>query len=300
MNRRDSRPPGRSPQQGASYPTAPVQPNEIERFTPSYPQDEIYDDARGADMQEGRTLRRRIPRSKRPNIGATRRRYSYIVIVIGLIIIGLFTLPIPLGNVQISGSKDITVESLEATGQLGTPVNILQIRPGRLEASLAQDLRVEKATVNYVFPFTLAIQITERQPVLVVPSQFGYVSLDRNGVVIHSGAAITDPKVPIASGIKLGNILLGDVLDKNTIKAALQYLDALPADTRTQIAEVNVGDENNLIAYTVDGLPLQLGDTKDMEAKAKITVDMLKDLSAQTIQVEGIQVDPKSPYYITQ
>lgn len=213
-----------------------------------------------------------------------------------LLIIALFTLPIPLGNIEIVGSNKITQDDIIAAGNLGTPVNILRVKTSQLQDNLNHDLRIDQAKVGYAFPLTLKVEIVDRQAVGVIVSQFGYATVDKNGVVINLGSAIEDTTVPILSGIRLGNVLLGDSITDENIKPALAYLNALTPEGKKNISEINIGDPSMMIAYTVDGLPVHIGDGSDIETKAQLTEDMLKDVKDRHVNAEYIDVNVKAPF----
>ena len=216
------------------------------------------------------------------------------------LIIGLFTLPLPIGQIQVTGTNQLSSEDVVAIGDLGYPVNILRVRTGALEERLQKDMRVDTAHVSYALPLTLQVDVKERTAVVVVPSQFGFVALDRQGMVIASGPTIPDTTVPIISGVRLGNSLLGDTVESEGIRGAITYMMGFPEDKRKQIGEINVGDAEHIIAYTVDGLPIHIGDRSDLEEKAKITTDMIQDVSQRHVSAEFIDVNIKSPYIKTQ
>ena len=71
--------------------------------------------------------------------------------------------------------------------------------------------------------------------------------------MIASEPAIQDTSVPMISGVKAGNILLGDTVVDKPILAALEYLNSLDESTFKNIAEVNIGDPDAIMAYTVSG-----------------------------------------------
>lgn len=230
---------------------------------------------------------------------AWRRRI--VLIGAGLLVLWLllFILPIPFGSITVTGSQNVTVSDVMAAGNIRNPVNLLQINAGQLEERLQHDLRVDSVKVTYVLPLTLQVNVTERRPAAVVATQFGFATLDSKGQVINLGPAIEDTTAPIISGIKLGNVLLGDTIDDSVIKGALTYLNSLSDEGRKQIAEINVGDVNQLIAYTVDGLPLHLGDTSEMDKKGPLSENMLRDVKARGVAAQYLDVNVKAPYIKT-
>ena len=239
--------------------------------------------------------RRRIKKKRTPS-----KSIVWKTIIGAALIIGLFTLPLPIGQIQVTGTNQLSSEDVVAIGNLGYPVNILRVRTGALEERLQKDMRVDTAHVSYALPLTLQVDVKERTAVVVVPSQFGFVALDRQGMVIASGPTIPDTTVPIISGVRLGNSLLGDTVESEGIRGAITYMMGFPEDKRKQIGEINVGDAEHIIAYTVDGLPIHIGDRSDLEEKAKITTDMIQDVSQRHVSAEFIDVNIKSPYIKTQ
>ena len=239
--------------------------------------------------------RRRIKKKRTPS-----KSIVWKTVIGAALIIGLFTLPLPIGQIQVTGTNQLSSEDVVAIGDLGYPVNILRVRTGALEERLQKDMRVDTAHVSYALPLTLQVDVKERTAVVVVPSQFGFVALDRQGMVIASSPTIPDTTVPIISGVRLGNALLGDTVESEGIRGAITYMMGCPEDKRKQIGEINVGDAEHIIAYTVDGLPIHIGDRSDLEEKAKITTDMIQDVSQRHVSVEFIDVNIKSPYIKTQ
>lgn len=222
------------------------------------------------------------------------------VVIGACIVIGLFTLPLPIGQIQVTGTSQLTSEDVVHIGDLGYPVNILRVRTGALEERLQKDIRVDTAHVSYALPLTLQVDVKERKALVVVPSQFGFVSLDRNGMVIASSATIPDTTVPIISGVRLGNALLGDTIEAEGIRGAIAYMEAFTEEERKKIGEINVGDADKMIAYTVEGLPIHIGDRNNLEEKAKITTDMLVDIAQRHVSAEFIDVNIKSPFIKSQ
>lgn len=243
-----------------------------------------------------RVKRRRCIKKKR----TPSKSIVWKTVIGAALIIGLFTLPLPIGQIQVTGTNQLSSEDVVAIGDLGYPVNILRVRTGALEERLQKDMRVDTAHVSYALPLTLQVDVKERTAVVVVPSQFGFVALDRQGMVIASSPTIPDTTVPIISGVRLGNALLGDTVESEGIRGAITYMMGFPEDKRKQIGEINVGDAEHIIAYTVDGLPIHIGDRSDLEEKAKITTDMIQDVSQRHVSAEFIDVNIKSPYIKTQ
>ncbi len=237
---------------------------------------------------------------QRPRRKQRVHKWRHRAMIVGLTLVALwailFIFPIPFGTLVVTGSKDVTIDDVIAAGDIRRPVNLLQINPGHLEERLTHDLRIDTAKVTYVFPLTLQVTVTDRKAIAVVPTQFGFAAIDKTGRVIRIGPAIEDTNVPLISGIKLGNVLLGDTLKDESVKAAVTYLAALNPDWRKNISEINVGDLNAITAYTTEGLPLHLGNTQDLDKKAQLTENMVTDVKTRGVNAQYLDVNIGTPY----
>ena len=211
---------------------------------------------------------RELARKRKQEKAEVRKKFLKIGGVVAIVLLGLFNLPIPLGSIKVIGSDKVTVQD-------------------------------EDAQIGYELPLTMVVRVVERKAIAVIPAQFGYLTLDKNGQVIASDSVIEDTTVPMISGVKGGNILLGDMVTDKPIVQALDYLRALDDDTFKQIAEINIGDPNNMMAYTVSGIQIRLGDGEDLKSKADLTASMLKDLPKSQGNVQYIDVNPSSPFIKT-
>lgn len=268
------------------------------QFRPPFLHDEsevIHKDDQDTVHNSNRELIHKREREK----AEVRKKLLKIGGVVAIVLIGLFNLPIPLGSIKIVGSDKVTVQDVEVAGDIGEPVNVLRINRENLRHRLSKDLRIEDAQISYELPLTMVIRVVERKAIAVIPAQFGYLTLDKNGQVIASDNVIEDTTVPMISGVKGGNILLGDLVTDKPIVQALDYLRALDDDTFKQIAEINIGDPNNMLAYTVSGVQIRLGNGEDLKNKAELTASMLKDLSKSQGNVQYIDVNPSSPFIKT-
>lgn len=208
----------------------------------------------------------------------------------------LYLAPIPLGSMTVTGSKTVSIEDVKVAGNIKDPVNILQINRERLKQRLSHDLRVDSVDISYRFPLTMEVAIKERVPLMVLPAQFGYLTIDRQGQVIDSSDSLKGLKVPLVSGLGAGNLLLGDWVTDPAMKAAVTYLDALPADYLAQLEEINLGDGDQLLAYTTDGVQIRIGNQEQLKEKAEMTVNMLKDLQDKHVRAQYIDVNLDAPY----
>ena len=242
------------------------------------------------------------PKVESPPHEPKRRRrkikLSYLLIGAGAILVlgSILFLPLPIGNISISGNTQLTVDDVIFEGEIRQPVNVLQVSASDLEERLRHDVRVADVTVTRKFPLTVEVAIEDRRPLAVVQGEYSYAIIDKDGLVIDSVQAIRAADVPMITGKRLGNLLLGDHVDQEDIKKALTFLNGLTADGQKVFSEINIGNTNQIMAYTRDGITVRLGDGSDIEERAKLAENMVGDVKARGLSVEYLDANLTSPF----
>ncbi|WP_443790234.1 cell division protein FtsQ/DivIB, partial [Dialister succinatiphilus] len=204
--------------------------------------------------------------------------------------------PIPLGYIDLEGTEVLTTDDVIFEGRIRQPVNVLQISSSDLEKRLSRDIRVSTVSVGRRFPFVLAVNVTDRVPLAIVQDEFGYVFLDKDGVVMDSTQSIKKVNVPLITGKRLGNLLLGDSIAGGEIDQALDFLNHLSPEGLKVFSEINIGNPEDIKAYTRDGITVKLGNGSDMAGQARLAENMVGDVKARGLSVEYLDANLASPF----
>lgn len=225
------------------------------------------------------------------------RKYLFFGIVVFIILmITVFFLPVPLGHISLKGTNVITLEDVIFEGEIREPVNVLQIDSSKLEYRLSKDIRVESVTVQRKFPFELVVNIQDRKPLGIVQYEFGYAFVDKNGIIMDTTHSIRAVDVPMITGEHMGNLLLGDSIDSGDLTHALDFLNNLSPEGLKVFSEINIGNPDNIKAYTRDGITVRLGDGMDIAKQAHLAENMVGDVKARGLSVEYIDANLNSPF----
>ncbi|SDE86868.1 cell division protein FtsQ/DivIB [Sporomusa acidovorans] len=236
--------------------------------------------------------RLRAARKRRASILALWLAALALIIAIFLFIRSPF---FTVGTVLVEGNKYVTVEEVLRIAGVPEQVNIFRLKTTEIQARLMGDLRIAEVQVTRSFPATIAIHIKERQPVAFVASQYGFVEIDRQGIVMAALKNLKEVKVPVVTGIRLGNVYVGDQVDTPGLSNALTYLAGLDEQVLNQLSEVNMNTPDNLIIYTTNSLCIRIGDNQRLMEKAKLTAEILQEISTKKMNVEYIDLNYTSP-----
>lgn len=250
------------------------------------------------DLSEYPEQPRKNPHHKGRRHRANKIRLFLVLFAVFIVIAAaaLLFLPIPFGTLQVTGSKEVTYDDVLFEGQIRQPVNVLQISSSDLKKRLENDLRVASATVVRTSPFSMTVAIEDREPIAIIQGEFGYYFIDKTGLVIRQAATIKNGNLPMVTGKKIDNLLLGDHVDDQDINKALIFLNHLSPEGEKVFSEINIGNTNNILAYTRDGITVKLGSGEDMAGQAELAENMVGDVKARNLSVEYIQADLSSPY----
>lgn len=210
--------------------------------------------------------------------------------------LSLFFLPIPLGYIDLKGTDVLTVDDVIFEGRIREPVNVLQVSSSKLEERLSKDIRLSAVSVSRRFPFVLEVDVMDRIPLAIVQDQFGYAFLDKDGMVMDTTQSIKKVNVPLITGKRMGNLLLGDSVAGGELDSALDFLNHLSPEGLRVFSEINIGNGNDIKAYTRDGITVRLGSGPDMAGQARLAENMVGDVKARGLSVEYLDANPASPF----
>ncbi len=226
----------------------------------------------------------------------TFRNYACMTLGAVAIIFAIFLFaPVPFGSIQIVGNEKVSREDIYFDCGIGEPINILQLSAAEMQEKLERDVRIKSVQIDRSF-FAIRIAVSERKPIAIAQEEMGFAFLDSEGVVTETAESIRGVDLPIITGLKLNNLLLGDRVEKEAVKTALGFLNALSPVGADLFSELNMGNEENFIAYTRDGTAVRLGDGENIAERAKLAERIVGDVKARGLVVEYIDAGLTSPY----
>ena len=245
---------------------------------------------------DDKKIRKVIKKRKKHKKNKKFKVLFYLIIFIIIIVVSLLFLPIPFGNLTVTGNDIIKTEDIIFDDEIKKPINIFQIRTSNVEKRLLNDIRIEEVDVSRQFPFTINIKVKERKPLVIVQGEFCYAILDKTGLVIETETSLKKANYPMITGKKWGNLLLGDTVSESDVLLALKFINSLSEDGVKLFSEINIGNKDNIIAYTRSGIAVKLGNGKNIADQAKLAENMVGDISSRQLSVEYIDANTSSPF----
>jgi cell division protein FtsQ len=228
------------------------------------------------------------------------KQFFLLVFILLIFFIGMISLlcsPVfSVSRVQVSGNMYMSQDEVIRIAGLPDRVNMFRLTTSEIQTKLCKDLRIEQAVVQRSFPSTIKIQIIERKPIASVACEYGFLEIDKKGMVLAVHKTIKDMQVPIITGVVLHNLYIGDsVLDSTCLKV-LEYLAQLDETSVNQISEVHIAALDQIVAYTRNSVQIRLGSTDRLVEKAKATQDFIQNMQNMKQSIEYIDFNFTAPF----
>lgn len=175
------------------------------------------------------------------------------------------------------------------------PVNILALDRVAMRQKLLQDLRVKTADVQYALPLKVVINIEENSPLVCLVSKYAFFEVDENNTILKVSRGITNPHIPILSGISVESSFVGDKVQSLPAQNVILFLKGLDEQSRAIISEINL--KNNIVEIlTLDRLRVIIGIPENIAAKSSDFNIVMKQIREQNLAVEYVNLSYERPF----
>jgi cell division protein FtsQ len=226
-----------------------------------------------------------------------RLRRSRRVVLLVLVLAGLVALErsplVGLEEVEVVGTERLTPSQVSdaAELQLGTPTLRLGLQAvtERVEALPL----VRRATARRTDPLSVRIEVTERDPALVVSGADALRYLDREGVVIDDLAPDEQPppSLPLVAlsdpPPAVGELVAADPALAN----AYAVWSALTGPLRAEVAVYRAAGPNELTLELVSGIEVRFGRAERTDEKVRALGAVLDDIGDTPV----LSIDVRAP-----
>lgn len=261
--------------------------------------DSIYGDKISeADMTQQEEATREQDETRFQRHRKSHRKLVWQAVVLAALAIAAFRY-MPLFNldeIKVVGNSYVTAEEVCRMAGVYRGQHILLVSPESAKNLLLKDLRIERAEVKRLLPNGLMIQVTERQPVLNIPCDYGYIDIDREGLVLAAYRMPPQLPVPQLMGAKVHDLYISDRVQDESIREIASFLGFLGQKAIASLSYVNISDPEHILCLTPDRTEIRLGKLDRPEEKAKICRDFLAELKLSKHPMEYIDLSFETPF----
>ncbi|MHB9095123.1 MAG: cell division protein FtsQ/DivIB [Eubacteriales bacterium] len=187
-------------------------------------------------------------------------------------------------DIQIQGNKQLPREEVAALTGLVKGVNIFKANLKEAQNRVALHPIIKQVDISRILPATIVINLTERKPIGLIANPGHFISVSDDGYYLSRVNNLSSLNLPIITGVKILESDPGQELTDEKLKAALDYLLAMPLNIRAAVSEINVSDLNNIRIFTIDKAEVRLGDTGRINDKIKLYREVIGQKYQSRIQ----------------
>ncbi|MEV7007686.1 FtsQ-type POTRA domain-containing protein [Streptosporangium sp. NPDC051022] len=171
-------------------------------------------------------------------------------------------------EIRVAGNLAVPAEQIRQAAGVADGKPLATVDVAEVEGRIQRIRQVESVTVSRGWPGTLVVEITEREPVAVIPAGGRFAVVDRHGVVTEV-AAVAPPTLPV---LRVDHPQSGDP----AALAALAVIGALPQGLAPKVAEVLAPSPETVSLRLKDGREVVWGGSDRPADKARILTTLLK------------------------
>lgn len=192
-------------------------------------------------------------------------------------------------DVEVVGASLLSpAEAMQLSGILPGE-NLLRLDADAIRRRLEEDPRIGAAKVRRVAPDRVVLEVDERIPVALLSYADGFLFVDGSGRLIAADRR-SRPGLPVVTGVALDRVGLHLPPPEDLVIGA-DVAARLPLGLRSDVAEINVTDPDDVVMLMLNGLVVFLGEPVDLDRKLLIVESLLPRVQ----QERAVAVDVRVP-----
>lgn len=235
---------------------------------------------------------------RRRNFGCLFKGLTFLVVSAAVLGFFVYVPFFTLSEIKLVGAKYLTQEDILKVGNIYMGEPLFQLETDVVQSRLSKDLRIEEVTVRRHLPHTLEVKVKERRPLATIQCDYGYLDLDRSGIVLDSYKTLKTMQIPMITGANVRDLYIGDEVEDELIRKILDFLQRLNEDTLNRLSEIAIVDLDYVVMYSATERPVQIriGKLERLDEKARLTEDFLRDLETNPHPVEYVDFNYTAPF----
>lgn len=209
-----------------------------------------------------------------------------LIAVVGVMYSPLFSVR----EIIVQGNAIVTDEKIISLSEIAEGERLYAVSLKKSAQNIEYYPYIESAEVKRRIPNKIIITVNERKPVgaVVIPS--GYIQVSKDGRMLAIEPNIVNYNLPVISGVNLEEIPSpGNIIKNNSLAQALEIIEKCDQELLNNIAELNVGQADYILACTNEGIEIRLGDVQDINERLSDLNNILNRIVAQKIAVSDIE-----------
>ena len=218
------------------------------------------------------------------------KRFVLILLILIGVVVFLRSSVFTITEIKVEGNVNVTEGKIIELAEISPEETLFKMNKKEICQHLTAYPFIAQAELKRKLPDTLVISVTEREPLGFIVTANGYVQFDQEGMVLAVTGSMGKYNLPIITGINIAEIPSpGAVLDDESFKNALSIIKTCDKQLLNNIAEINIGQNSYVSAYTYQGIEIKVGTAEDIDLRMQNLKDILAQIQAENINIADIE-----------
>ncbi len=181
-------------------------------------------------------------------------------------------------SIEINGINRLSREEVLALSGFEMGEHIYEANLNKAQTMIKTNFWVEQVSVERKLPSTLSINIKERVPVAAIVMPDALYIVDFSGTLLLKQKLLDGLAVIPISGVSNieADIKLGTVIENENVAAALSVIRQMDERSAALISELDVSNQQNIVAHLSYGVDCYLGDKSNFAQKFTVAMEILQ------------------------
>ncbi|MFW5782751.1 MAG: cell division protein FtsQ/DivIB [Candidatus Muiribacteriaceae bacterium] len=189
-------------------------------------------------------------------------------------------------DIEVTGNNLVSTKKILLLSGIRRHENKLRLNISKAKSMIETDPFIKAVGIlekDNVFHIT----VSERRPFVFLKTDTDTAVLDKEGVVLKTGALLTDYDLPVLSGIEHDIFYSeGDKVTDTTVLLGLEWFNAIPINFWSQISELDIQNLRKIIIYTLDGTMIFVDNIPSFTKKFEFFYTKLLELKENIYRID--------------
>jgi cell division protein FtsQ len=174
-------------------------------------------------------------------------------------------------SVAVTGTHLVTGAEVRSAAAIPPGLPLIRVNSAMIADRIEQIRQVQSARVSRDWPDGVTIAVTERTPVLAVPSGRGYQLIDKYGVVVESSSRRPPalPRLELSAVPGSGPVSLPELRGSPAVYAAAVVLHELPRYLARSVVSMQAPSATDVTLTLTHGITIVWGGTDRAAEKSR-------------------------------
>lgn len=192
-------------------------------------------------------------------------------------------------EIAVEGTTALTADKVISLSGIQIGDNFFYLDTWHAKKDLKQNPFVEDVKIRRTLPDRVTIVVTERKSIGYIVTSDGYIQVGEDGRLLAIQQTLSNYNLPVISGVELSELpAIGGFIENEKLKQALEILQNCDQSLLDNIAELNVGQDYYILAYTNQKLEVRLGGLDNIEQRLQDLNGILTNVVGTTIASDQI------------